>query len=231
MRKLLALASVAVAFAGSAYAADLPVAYKAPPVPVFSWTGWYFGVNGGGGWGTTDHSATFSATGLPALTTGDFDVSGGLVGGTVGYNAQIGNWVWGVETDLDWANINGTFSGTIAGVVPFSLTTQLNWLDTARARLGWSFEHTLLYATAGAALGGVTATAGASVPGVFGINAADTQTRFGWTAGAGIEHAFTPNLSAKIEYLHVDLGSQTQLLVDNVKFTTEIVRGGLNWKF
>jgi outer membrane immunogenic protein len=230
MRKLVAIASVAFAFAGSAYAADLSIAYKAPPPPVFSWTGWYFGVNGGGGWGTTDHSATFWATGLPTLTTGDFDVSGGLVGGTAGYNVQMGQWVWGVETDLDWANINGTFTGTIAAGVPFSLVTQLNWLDTARARLGWSFEHTLLYATAGAALGGVTATASASAPG-FGITAADTQTRFGWTAGAGIEHAFTPNLSAKIEYLHVDLGSQTQLLVDNVKFTTEIVRGGLNWRF
>jgi len=140
MRKLLAMASVAFVFAGSAYAADLPVAFKAPPpAPVFSWTGWYFGVNGGGGWGTTDHTASITVGGMPApLTTGNFNVTGALVGGTAGYNFQMGHWVWGVETDLDWANVSG---------------------------------------------------------------------------------------------IHVDLGTQTQLLIDNVKFTSEIVRGGLNFRF
>jgi outer membrane immunogenic protein len=233
MRKLLVMASVAVVFAGSAYAADLPVAYKVPPVPVFSWTGWYFGVNGGGGWGTTDHTASITVGGMPApLTTGDFNVSGTLVGGTAGYNFQMGQWVWGAETDLNWANISGTFNGVIAGPgIPFSLSSKLNWLDTTRVRAGWTFDHTLLYATAGAAFGGLTTTAGTVIPGFVVGSAAETQTRFGWTAGVGLEHAFTPSISAKIEYLHVDLGTQTQLLIDNVKFTSEIVRGGLNLKF
>jgi outer membrane immunogenic protein len=61
--------------------------------------------------------------------------------------------------------------------------------------------------------------------------AADTQTRFGWTAGGGVEYAFTNNLSGKVEYLFVDLGSQNQIIVDNVKFTTNIVRGGVNLHF
>jgi outer membrane immunogenic protein len=221
MKKLLLSSSVLVALgvAGSALAADLPVYTKAPPpAPVWSWTGWYFGVNGGWGWGRSSHTSTIIAP----VTTGDFDVSGGLVGGTAGYNYQIGHWVFGVETDLDWADINGSFNG-----VGFSLTSHLKWLDTTRARAGWVIDHTLLYATAGAAFGGLTATA--SAPGIG--SAADTQTRFGWTAGAGLEHAFTPSVSGKIEYLYVDLGTQTQIVIDNVKFTTNIVRGGLNWRF
>ena len=89
MKKLLLSSSVLVALgvAGSALAADLPVYTKAPPpAPVYSWTGWYFGVNGGGGWGRSSHTSTIIAP----VTTGDFDVSGGLVGGTAGYNMQIG---------------------------------------------------------------------------------------------------------------------------------------------
>jgi opacity protein-like surface antigen len=63
------------------------------------------------------------------------------------------------------------------------------------------------------------------------VTAADTQTRFGWTAGGGIEYAFTSYLSGKVEYLYVGLGSQNQIVVDNVKFSTNIVRGGLNLHF
>jgi outer membrane immunogenic protein len=88
----------------------------------------------------------------------------------------------------------------------------------------------LFYGTAGAALGGVTTNASATAAGAA-ITASDTQTRFGWAAGAGVEYAFTNNISAKVEYLHVDLGTQTQINFDSVKFTTDIVRGGLNLRF
>jgi outer membrane immunogenic protein len=70
------------------------------------------------------------------------------MGRTAGYNLQMGHWVWGVERDLDWANINGTFTGVIPGPgIPFSLSPKLNWLDTPRVCAGWAFDHTLLYAT------------------------------------------------------------------------------------
>jgi outer membrane immunogenic protein len=236
---LLAATSLSVAAGKIAAAADLsmpPPVYKAPP-PVFSWTGWYVGVNGGGGWGQTSHTLTAGAAGLPALTTGNFNTSGGIAGGTLGYNYQMGTWLLGVETDLDWSNIKGTFNGTVpipGGTAPFSLSSQLNWLDTARVRVGFAWDRALFYGTAGAALGGLTTTANASAAvGGLGVaaTAADTQTRFGWTAGGGIEYAFTNSLSGKVEYLFVDLGSQNQIIVDNVKFITNIVRGGVNLHF
>jgi outer membrane immunogenic protein len=236
---LLAATSLSFAVAQSASAADLPLppVYKAAPIPVFSWTGFYVGLNGGGGWGQTDHTASATIVGvpgIPALTTGNFNVNGGIVGGTLGYNYQVGQWVLGAETDLNWSNLRGTFNGTILAVVPFSLSSQLNWLDTTRVRVGWAYDRALFYGTAGGAMGGLTASASATgaIGGIgLGATLADTQTRFGWTAGAGIEYAVTNNISAKLEYLYVDLGSQNQILLDSVKFTTNIVRGGVNLKF
>ena len=223
------------ALAQPASAADLsmPPIYKAPPPAYFTWTGWYLGLNGGGGWGQTSHTATFGAVGAPALTTGNFNTRGGLAGGTIGYNYQLGQWLVGAEADLDWSNIRGTFNGT-AGAAAFSLSSQLNWLDTTRVRVGWVWDHALFYGTAGAAVGGVTTTASASAAiGGLGAaaSAADTQTRFGWTAGGGVEYAFNNYLSAKVEYMYVNLGTQTQINVDSVKFNTNIVRAGVNLHF
>jgi outer membrane immunogenic protein len=81
-------------------------------------------------------------------------------------------------------------------------------------RVGWVWDHALFYGTAGAA-----------------VTAADTQIRFGWTAGAGVEYAFNNYLSAKVEYMYVNLGTQTQINVDSVKFNTNIVRAGVNLHF
>jgi outer membrane immunogenic protein len=235
---MLAVTSAVALGLKSASAADLGTPYKAlPPVPMFSWTGGYVGVNGGGAWGQTDHTVSASIIGSPAVTTGNFDVDGGLAGGTVGYSYQIGQWVLGLESDLDWANIEGTNSTPIAvrGVAGnVAVTSRLQWLDTTRARLGWAFGHVMLYGTGGAAYGGLTATTTASGAGLgtaATATRADTQTRFGYAAGAGLEWAFTDNFTLKVEYLYVNLGSQNQELIDNVSFYTNVVRGGVNLKF
>lgn len=237
---LLAAAGLGAAVAHSASAADLSMpspVYRAPPPLYFTWTGWYVGLNGGGGWGRSNQTASFNAAGFPAASTGNFNTSGGLAGGTIGYNYQMGQWLVGAEADLDWSNIRGTFNSAITipgGTAPVSFSSQLNWLDTTRVRVGWVWEHALFYGTAGAAVGGVTATANASAAAAglaAGVTAADTQTRFGWTAGAGVEYAFNNYVSAKVEYLYVDLGTQTQITFDNVKFNTNIVRAGVNLHF
>jgi outer membrane immunogenic protein len=233
-RKLLTTALVALAWSTAASAADLAVRQASPvfspPAPVPSWTGFYAGVNGGGGWGTTNHTFTGIAPGLTA-STGNFKVNGGVAGGTFGYNQQLGAWVLGVEADVDWSNLKGTFGGTAFGATG-SISSELKWLDTIRGRLGYTWGPSMIYVTGGGAYGNITATAAGAVPaaGVAG-SVAQSDTRLGWTAGAGFEYMFTPNFTGKVEYLYVDLGTNTQILVDNVKFNTNIVRGGLNWKF
>src|SRR5690606_12995541 len=100
-RVLLASAGLAALGTVAASAADIPrpVVPPAPPVaaPLFTWTGAYIGINGGYGWGTSSFSAPFA--------TGSFDVDGGVVGGTLGYNHQVGQIVFGIEGDIDWSGI------------------------------------------------------------------------------------------------------------------------------
>ena len=109
MKKIfIGIAALAALFATQAFAADMPVkAPPKPPTPVTSWTGFYLGINGGGGWGTTDHTDEFG------VTTNKFRTSGGLVGGTYGANWQTGWFVLGFEGDFDYANINGNFNNAV----------------------------------------------------------------------------------------------------------------------
>jgi outer membrane immunogenic protein len=236
MKQLLLAATTVAALAsgGMARAADLglPVA-PAPvfvPAPVLSWTGPYVGLNAGGGWGTTNHTFTGVAAGLQA-STGNFKTNGAVVGGTAGYNYQVGAWVFGAESDLDWANDRGTFTAAVPGVATGSLSTRLNWLSTYRGRIGYTWGPAMVYGTAGGALGNVTATAAGTIPAAAVTGAvSQSNTEFGWTAGAGVEYMFTPNLTGKAEYLYVALPTTTLILVDSVKFNTSLVRAGLNWK-
>jgi outer membrane immunogenic protein len=217
MKKLL-LAGVAVFAlgAGSASAADIqhrqampakaPV-YVAPP---YNWTGFYVGINGGGGWGNSDFSAPFA--------TGSFDTSGGLVGGTLGYNWQMGQVVFGLEGDVDWSNIRGSATCGIT-----TCETRNNWLGTVRGRLGYAFDRFLPYVTGGLAVGNVKTS-------VAGFGDSD-ETRAGWTLGGGIEASIAGPWTAKVEYLYVDLGDTGSVLGSDANFHTNIVRAGLNYRF
>ena len=219
-RILLASAGVLamVGLIGSAHAADLPrqMVAKAPvyAAPYYNWTGLYVGINGGGAFGRSRWDSA-----------GGFDTSGGMIGGTVGYNWQFGTWVVGLEGDLDWANIKGTRNtGCLAGC-----STENTWLGTARGRLGYAFDRFMPYITGGAAFGDVQATQ----PGFAGA----TNTQVGWTVGAGLEFAIASNWTAKVEYLHYDLGSFNcgvgcnGFVADNVKFNADAIRGGINFRF
>jgi outer membrane immunogenic protein len=205
--------------AGTASGADLP--RRPPPpaqpayyAPIYNWTGFYVGINGGGGWGTSHWDST-----------GSFDVSGGLIGGTLGYNWQAGQIVFGLEGDIDWSNIKGnTFTACTLGC-----QTENTWLGTVRGRIGYAFDRFMPYVTGGFAFGDVKAT----TPGFIG--ASDTRT--GWTLGGGLEFALAGNWTVKAEYLYVDLGNFNCGLncgattPDNVSFKSNIVRAGLNYRF
>ena len=118
-----------------------------------------------------------------------------MIGGTLGYNYQMGSFVWGLEADIDWTNIKGSSDATNVACV--NCETSNSWLGTARARIGYAFDRWLPYITAGVAFGDVQATS------ALGSN---STTQVGWTAGVGLEYAFMGNWTAKLEYLYVDLG-------------------------
>ena len=147
-----------------------------------------------------------------------FNTSGGLVGGTLGYNYQVGQVVFGLEGDLDWSNIGRS---TACGGT--NCTTRNNWLSTVRGRLGYAFDRFMPYVTGGAAFGDIKN----SVAGV--ANASSTNA--GWTLGGGIEAAIAGPWTAKLEYLYVDLGRGGSVLGSDASFHANIVRAGLNYRF
>jgi outer membrane immunogenic protein len=213
------------ALAGSASAADLPRHGPAPaaaPVymPVaYNWTGFYAGINGGWGFGNSSWADNLGST-------GDFDTSGAMVGGTIGYNWQNGPVVFGVETDLAWTDIDGTTSETC----PLECKTGNGWLGTARGRLGYAVDRWMPFVSGGAAYGDIKA----STPGFAG----DNDSNIGWAVGAGAEVAVAGNWTAKGEYLYVDLGDLNCSAANcggagpiKIDFTTHVVRAGLNYRF
>jgi outer membrane immunogenic protein len=234
MKKLVIAASILATSSLSAWAADLPL--KAPPMAlaVFSWTGGYGGVAGGYGWGHSDQTDPGSIV-LPVAVPDDghYSVNGGLLGGTLGYNWQKGPWVYGVEGDFSWAAIKGQSS--VCGpttVTPHPCGTDLDALGTFRGRVGYAAGATgnwLLYATGGLAVGDVRGWDSLTP-------ASGNDWRAGWTAGVGVETVIAPNWTAKLEYLHVDLGNGQIFNVvpgvpESVSFRADIIRAGFNYRF
>jgi outer membrane immunogenic protein len=218
---LTSLSLVALAAAAThATAADLPrqIPVKAPAyiAPYYNWTGFYLGINGGYGFGNSSWSSPSS---------GSFNTNGGLIGGTAGYNWQLGPAVLGIEGDGDWNGISGTTNNNCAP----GCKTSSNWLATVRGRLGYAADRWMPYVTAGGAFGDIKA----SIPGFSGMD----TTKAGWTAGAGVEFAISGPWTAKLEYLYVDLGSANcgfscgGFPPDNVSLKENIVRGGINYRF
>jgi len=208
---------------GAANAADLSRPYvKAPPPyypPSYNWTGFYMGINGGWGFGQSKWSNPFGSS--------EFDVSGGLVGGTIGYNYQVGQAVLGLEGDADWSDIHGSSSDALC--VGVTCETRNNWLATTRGRIGYAFDRVMPFITGGAAFGDIKMT-----PVAFGTS--QTDTKVGWTAGGGAEFNIAGPWSAKLEYLYVDLGKATCDVATcgvstDVNFHTNLVRAGLNYRF
>ena len=225
MRRILIAATVSILAAGHALAADLlpppppeaPAAYIPATVPVYNWGGIYFGLNSGYGVGSSNWTGG-------VVNSGSFDTSGFVVGGTAGVNVQFEQFVFGLETDLDYAPIRGNGPSSFC----VNCKTSSTWLGTTRARAGFAADRVLFYGTAGGAYGDVQASA---------FNTTDTSTKFGWTAGAGIEAAFTDNWTARIEYLFVDLshGSCTSACgappTQFVSFAENLIRAGVDFKF
>lgn len=222
MKKILAAALMA-SVATSAFAADLPGRKGPPPAPVyyappFSWTGFYVGINGGYGFGD------FSGFGNTVFGS----PNGGLVGGTAGYNYQIGQFVIGAEGDLDWADIEKTRTFADGS----SSKAQLDSLAHVLARGGVAYDRALFYVAGGYAGGDLKGNFNDTVT---GLSYSNSGWQNGWAIGAGIEYAITNNVSLKGQYLFSQLADKTYFAgtpdvvkthLDVNTFTT-----GVNYKF
>jgi outer membrane immunogenic protein len=249
---LMAAAAMGVVFAHGAFAADMGVRAKpvyAPPAVVApTWTGVYLGFNGGWGWTNSNNSnlAFTGAFGPFTVATSNNNANSPIFGGQAGFNYQTGNWVWGVEGDVDGANIQANQNVFVAPAGGFAggsafLNEKQNWLASIRGRIGYTWGPGMIYVTGGGAWTGVELNGGATLftggTGTF----TTSSTQSGYVLGAGYEWMIAPNWSLRGEYLYYGFTSNltsTALTIPGAtitgnanKFNTSVARLGLNYKF
>jgi outer membrane immunogenic protein len=254
-------AVLALASAQPAAAADIPVpAYQPPPtVILFSWTGFYIGAHGGGGWGSKQtNSAAFPFSPAPpppplpliALAPNSISPSGGLAGAQIGANYQVGSWVFGAEADASWSNLTAgptcTATRTFLGAVtPLSATcnVKVSGLGTIAGKVGWAMDRLLVYSKFGVAWANDNynfTSASVLLPSL-----AANETRWGWMVGAGVEYAFLDSWSGRIEYNYLDFGTRAPSFTSgslisasgvnsvaiNIRERISVVKLGINYRF
>ena len=262
--KIALLGLAFAALASPAFAEENPARI---PNRGYNWNGFYGGANLGHGWSYTDGDpgcigrfGVFNGPYCQIVPAGAAHVSssGSMGGGQFGFNQQVGKYVWGLETDFQATDINGsnTVNGPFAFVngglaLPagsYTASQRLDWFGTSRVRFGYAgFERILIYATGGLAYGrsnnssNLTAiNANLTFPGSASV------TKAGWVAGGGIEYAVANNWTAKIEAIYFDLGHVTFLgpgfppghflplgftRTNDFSLQYSTVRIGLNYKF
>ncbi|MBN9081596.1 MAG: hypothetical protein BGP04_11360 [Rhizobiales bacterium 62-17] len=215
MRKTLLTAVALSAMASTAMAADLPRRAPAPApapmyvAPIFTWTGFYVGGQLGGAWSANN-------------------TNGFIGGGHVGYNYQMNNsFVVGLEGDFEGTSLKGS-RAFFPGVL---VKNRINWQASIRARAGVAFDRALIYATGGVAFAGLR---NELIAPPFSVSASNTRT--GWTIGAGVEYALTNNWSARVEYRYADFGRRNDgfgflFANNNNRVQEHAVRVGVSYRF
>lgn len=189
IRKLILVAVVGFV-SSSALAADLP-RYSPPmfqPTPaIFNWSGFYAGLHGGWIWGRSDAG----------------DANGVSLGGQLGYNWQGPSGLFGIEVDSAWAGIDSSSSTVFPIIGPVTANFKADYEGSARLRLGAPVDNGLYYITGGVAWMHAKLSGSA-----IGVSVSDSNTHVGWTVGAGIEYAYSPNWTGRLEYRYTDYGSK-----------------------
>ena len=199
----LSLAGAAIV-PGAADAADVirgPSPYYSRPAPsIYNWSGLYAGVNVGYEWGNVTNSVV--------------EPNGFLGGAQAGYNWQSGQFVFGVEGDIQATGADDTFA-------PYKFSNP--WFGTLRGRAGWALNNILIYGTLGFAIGELKGES-------FGLD--ESKTLGGWTGGVGVEVGLMPNWSAKVEYLYMDLGNRAYSITGTTNgLESNVFRLGVNYHF
>jgi outer membrane immunogenic protein len=242
--KLLAGAALTALSGGFAFAADLP-AKAAQPATAYDFTGIYIGGLIGGGFSTHDVSDPALGPLLGEPYAQGISASGFIGGADGGARRQFGKLVVGVEGDITWGNLNGTNAsafGPSTLTISRAFTADTNWTGTTAATFGTTFDPTvLLYGKAGVAWASTHYTDSWSVPGMPSFGGTASDTRVGWTLGAGVEWAVSNSLSLKAEYTYLDFGKHN-VAIDEAPAGVGVMpitqdsnhinqfKAGLNWR-
>jgi outer membrane immunogenic protein len=240
MKRIVAAASVALFGVGSgAFAADMPLKALPPPVALYTWTGCYVGGNGGGLWAHkrwVDDDQLSTAFGQ---TRFDHTTSGGMGGGQVGCDYQMGRWVFGIEGSYDGANSKATSLDQV--FTNISGTTDVTGLGTVTGRAGYTVldgNRGLVYLRGGAAFERDRYSTTNLRTNLTELTAGENRT--GALIGVGFEYFFIKNLSGFIEFDYIDMGTRdVNFYSTTTNFTTtlkirerkDVVKVGLNWLF
>jgi outer membrane immunogenic protein len=268
MSRLLCVSAAVIALGvGTATAAELPIGvpglpvYHAPVLLPFTWAGPYFGLNIGGQI-TKDTTSTMSsgpafnpgeAQSLDAQSPGTLTSSGAIGGMQAGYNWEFDKAVVGLEVDFDGATATGNRAVigifNSGGSALTQTVKQPMFITTVRPRVGWEFDHLLVYATGGYAFATYQVVDSYNfIVGFLGNQSDVTAKLSGWTAGAGVEYAFYKGMSLKLEYLYLGMGGFNSNITTNVisaspalggpsninvhhSLSDNIIRLGLNFHF
>ncbi len=258
MRSLSAACLAWLAACSSSLAADLKTAPIVAPPPLFTWTGFYAGINAGGVWSSHnissdwyDRSGFNDAATLASWINPPYgNARSGFIGGIqLGYNYQVNQFVLGAEADFMGSSLSGTSESPVLVIYNtidnVSRTkVQQDWLGTVRLRAGYSVDKLLIYATGGLAYGQVkvsTTSTDTVVGGSIDVwQGAKQTTKFGFAAGAGLEYALTNNWLIRAEYLYFNLGNANTFatIADsdlytrvNTRIDGNIVRAAISYKF
>jgi outer membrane immunogenic protein len=240
---LVAAGLLGLGMASPAQAADMRPA-PPPPAPVyvpppFTWTGFYIGGNLGGAWANT--TITDSLFGL-SFSNGNNGVFVG--GGQVGFNYQIGNFVFGVEGDFDWAANNNNSVTGVVGPLGHSFTASANdrWMATIAGRFGYAVDRWLIYAKGGGGWVGANGFTVTDLTTGASATAGSSNSISGWLVGGGFEWAFVNNWTIRAEYDYFGLSGRsftapaTFPILAGDTFTTgnnniQMATVGINYKF
>jgi outer membrane immunogenic protein len=210
-----------VGMAAPASAADMAVKARPPaPViaPIYDWTGFYIGANGG--WGQSRNCWDFVDVAGVTFAEGCRERSGGLIGGQLGYRWQANQWVFGLEAQGDWADLS---SQRVSLINPlFSTRARTDGIGLFTGQIGYAWNAALLYVKGGAA---VTSNRFSILSTITGAELASADaTRWGGVVGVGFEYGFAPNWSFGVEYDHLFMGHAN----NSFSVANPIVAGALN---
>jgi outer membrane immunogenic protein len=230
---------IALGMAAPASAADLaarPYTKAPPPVaPVYDWTGFYIGANGG--WGSSRNCWDSVAPAFPVGREGCHDADGGVVGGQIGYRWQTAGWVFGLEGQGDWADLRGSNESEL--FPGFRNRSRIDAFGLFTGQIGYAWNNVLFYVKGG---GAVTDNRFdiRTIPGDVIVGRTGDETRWGGTVGVGFEYGFYPGVSVGVEYDHLFMQDKTLTFTDatggffgadRIKQDVDLVTVRLNYRF